>query len=357
MVASAAVEITNQGTSAKRSAATDTSGSYSVVNVEPGEYEIVIQAPGFQRAVFTGVLLTARQTVRVDAGLPVLAQTETVTVAAAAPVITTEVSNLAETKSGRELVDLPVAIASRAAGSTSPITTLTTQTGVQTDASGNISIAGTKPAMVSYSLDGITNSNPKMVNGAAPVLAELFPSFNSIAEIRISEVNNSAEFSGVNDVTTISKSGTNGLHGGLFENLQNSAFNARNTFSRTVPKLILNDFGGYLGGPVVLPKLYNGRNKTFFFATYEGLRLPKETVLTESVPSLALRQGDLSYYLPKVIKDPSGVPYTNNQIPASQITPLAQKVLQNLFPFPNTTGPNPVTNNFVYNFPAPLTTQ
>jgi hypothetical protein len=217
VVANAAVELTNQGTSAKRSASTDTSGSYNVVNVEPGEYEIVIQAPGFQRRDFTGLVLTARQTLRVDAILAVATQTEAVTVAATAPVITTEVSNLAETKSGRELVDLPVAIASRAAGSTSPITTLTTQTGVQTDASGNISISGTKPAMVSYSLDGITNSNPKMVNGATPVLAELFPSFNSIAEIRISEVNNSAEFSGVNDVTTISKSGTNGLHGGLFE--------------------------------------------------------------------------------------------------------------------------------------------
>jgi len=121
-----------------------------------------------------------------------------------------------------------------------------------------------------------------------------------------------------------------------------------------VPKLILNDFGGSLSGPVRLGKAYDGRNKTFFFATYEGLRLPKETVLVESVPSLALRQGDLSFYK-TTIKDPAtGQPYTNNQIQQSQITPLAQKVLQYLFPLPNAVGPNPVTNNFVYNYPAPL---
>src|SRR5207249_8607668 len=128
--------------------------------------------------------------------------------------------------------------------------------------------------------------------------------------------------SGVSDVTTISKGGTNTLHGGLFENLQNSAFNARNTFSATVPTLRLNDFGGYLGGPVRMGKLYDGRNKTFFYVTYEGLRLPKETVLVENVPSLALRQGDLSFYR-TTIKDPAtGQPYPNNQIPQSQITPL-----------------------------------
>jgi hypothetical protein len=353
VIGGAMVQVTNKGTSAQRTATTDENGSFNVVNLDPGTYDIIVEAPGFQRSVHSNLVLTARQTARVDATLGLGAQTEAITVnTAAEPVITTEVSALAETKSGRELVDLPIAIASRAAGSTSPITTLTTQTGVQTDTSGNISIAGSKPAMVSFSLDGITNSNPKMVNGAAPVLTELFPSFNSIAEIRVSEINNSAEFSGVSDVTTISKGGTNAFHGGLFENLQNNFFNARNTFSATVPKLILNDFGGNVSGPVRLGKLYEGRNRTFFFATYEGLQLPKETVLVESVPSLALRQGDLSFYK-TVIKDPTtGQPFTNNQIP---ITPLAQTVLQNLFPLPNAIGPNAVTNNFVKNYPAPLT--
>ena len=118
--------------------------------------------------------------------------------------------------------------------------------------------------MVSYSLDGITNSNPKMLNGTTPVLAELFPSFHSIAEIRVNEVNNSAEFSGVSDVTTISKGGTNTLHGGLFENLQNSAFNARNTFSATVPKLNPERFRRIFERP---------------FANGEALQRPQPNVL------------------------------------------------------------------------------
>src|SRR5439155_807219 len=136
---------------------------------------------------------------------------------------------------------------------------------------------------------------------------------------------------------TISKSGTNRYHGGFFENLQNTAFQARDTFSAVVPTLRLNNYGAYIGGPVRIPHLYNGHDKTFFFASYEGLRLPKQTVLNESVPSFGLRTGDLSSYLPKTFNAPgTGVPYPGNIIPPSQISPLAQNVLKYLFPLPNT---------------------
>ena len=94
---------------------------------------------------------------------------------------------------------------------------------------------------------------------------ELFPSFNAIEEIRVSEVVNPAEFGGVADIATISKSGSNSFHGGVFENVQNNAMNAANTFTHTTPVLKMNDFGIFLGGPISIPKLYNGRNKTFFF--------------------------------------------------------------------------------------------
>src|SRR6202023_66018 len=134
--------------------------------------------------------LTARETVREDGLLVVAGQVATVSVeATGAPVINTEVSNIAETKSGRELIDLPVAIATRGSGSTSPISTLTTQPGVQTDASGNISVAGTKPTMLSASIDGISSTGARAASGTAGgPIAEMFPSFNSIEEIRGSEV-------------------------------------------------------------------------------------------------------------------------------------------------------------------------
>jgi hypothetical protein len=259
------------------------------------------------------------------------------------------VSSIATAKTGRELVDLPVAIGSRGSGSTSPISTLTTQAGVQTDASGNLSVAGAKPSMLSVSIDGISSVNPR---SSAPI-SELFPSFGAIAEIRVSEINNAAEFGGVSDITTTSRGGSNAFHGGLFDNFQNTALNARNTFSATVPKLDMNDFRLFVGGPVTVPGLYRGRDKTFFFVSYEGLRLAKQSVLTESVPSVALRSGDLSAY--KSFKDPdTGAPFPNNQIPANRISPISSNALAMFYPLPNTGAPGAISNNFAMNFPTPI---
>ncbi len=350
VVAGAIVNLENAGTTARRSALSDDKGAYSVPNLEPGNYKISIQAPGFQTSNYTAELL-ARQTVRIDGQLSVSSQADQVNVTAeAAAVVNSEVSNIAETKTGRELIDLPIAITSRANGSTSPLATLTTQPGVQTDAAGNISVAGGKPSQLSISIDGISSMGPRT---SAP-LAELFPSFNMIAEIRVSEVNNTAEFGGTSDITTISKSGTNAFHGGLFHNHMNTVLNARNPFSSQVPKTIMNNFGLYAGGPLMLPK-YSGRNRTFFFMAYEALRLPRETVLVQSVPSLALRSGDLSSIAAN-FKDPgTGLPFPNKQIPLSRISPLSLNALRYLYPLPNTGAPNALANNFTQNFGEPIT--
>lgn len=338
VVADCLITLTNVGTSARRSAVTDKDGNYVLVNIDPGKYQLVMQAPGFQPFTLANLELTARQTLRADGSLVLAGQAQTVDVTSAAEApITTEVSNIAETKTGRELVELPVAIGSRALGSTSAISTLTTQAGVQTDSSGNLSVAGTKPSQLSVTIDGISTMS---VRSEAPI-AELFPSFGTIQEIRVSEINNAAEFGGVSDITTISKSGTNQVHGGAYENLQNTAMNARNPFSATVTRVQMNNFGGYLGGPVAIPHVYNGKDKTFFFMSYEGLRLPRQQFINQSVPSLALRSGDLSVY---------GL----GQIPVSQISPVAQAALKYLFPLPNTGPANAIANNYSVNFPTPI---
>jgi len=352
VVPNATVSITNAGTSAKRSATTGQDGSYVFVNVEPGTYELVVEAPGFQPSRIPSVILTARETARLDVGMTLSGQTQAVSVQATAPVIETDVSNLAVTKTGRELIDLPVAITSRAAGSTSPITTLTTQPGVLTDNAGNISVAGAKYSMMSVSIDGISTMSPV---ASAPI-AELFPSFNAIAEVRVSEVNNAAEYGGISDVTTISKGGSNQFHGGVFENNQTADLDAMNPFAVAKPHLVMNDFGVYLGGPASIPGIYHGQDKTFFFMSYEGLRLPRQTTLTESVPSLALRSGNLSAYSAGSILDPlSGTPFAGNQIPLSRISTLSQNALQYLFPVPNVGSSNAIANNYVGNFPASIT--
>jgi Carboxypeptidase regulatory-like domain len=350
VVSGCVVTLTNMGTSAQRSAITDKEGDYVLVNLEPGTYQISFQASGFQPQTFKNLGLLSRDTVRVDGQLSLGAQVESVSVNAGnEPVITTEVSSIAETKTGRELVDLPIAIASRGLGSTSAISTLTTQAGVQTDNTGNLSVAGSKTSQLSVSIDGISTMS---VRSEAPI-TELFPSFGSISEIRVSEVDNAAEYGGVSDITTVSKSGSNGVHGGLYENLQNTDMNARNPFSATKTKLQMNDYGGYVGGPVVIPHLYNGKDKTFFFMSYEGLRLPRQQFFNESVPSLALRSGDLSAYSTPV-KNLNGTPFPNNQIPLSEISPVALAALNYLFPLPNTGPANAIANNYSINFPTPI---
>ena len=340
VVATVKVDLLNKGTGAARTTVTNENGDFRFSDIEPGSYVLTLEAPGFQREEFSQFDLLARETKRLDAALKLASQTQTVNVeSSAGPAIQTDTSNVSETKTGRELVDLPVAIATRGAGSTSPISTLTTQPGVQIDSQGNISVAGSNPSQLSLSIDGISVVGARAAE-TGPI-NELFPSFNAIEEIRVSEVVNPAEFGGVADIATISKSGTNSYHGGVFENLQNSAMNAANTFTHTVPSLKMNDFGIFMGGPIWIPKLYHGRDKTFFFASYEALRLPRQEIKLENVPSLAMRSGDLT-----ALGGPVLAP--------SQISPLSQKILQYLYPLPNFGAPGATTNNFAAYFADPI---
>ncbi|MGB6692216.1 MAG: carboxypeptidase regulatory-like domain-containing protein [Terracidiphilus sp.] len=353
LVAGAEVTLKNTGTSAARTSITDGEGNYAFNNIDVGRYTLTITAPGFEKDALPEIVLLARETRRLDATLKAGAEAQTVVVLEnAAPVITTDVSNLAETKVGDELVELPVAIYSRSTGSTSPISTLTTEAGVQTDDSGELAVAGTTAALLSVTIDGISSVG---VEYSGPV-NEMFPSFNSIEEIRVSESNNGAEFGGVADITTVSKAGTNHFHGGLFENNENTVFNSNNTFALSKPKIIMNDFGGTLGGPLEIPRLFNGRDSTFFFISYEGLRLPRETPIVLSVPSMDMRSGNLTSYLAgqgvSAIYEPNGVtPLDPAHVPVS---PISARLLQVLMPAPNYGPAGSYANNYNINFPSPI---
>jgi len=347
------VTLVNAGTSATRSTVTDASGDYAFKNIDVGTYTLTLASPGFEKESLPAIGLTARETRRMDATLKPGAESQTVVVAEdAAPVITTDVSSLAETKAGEELVELPVAIYSRSTGSTSPISTLTTEAGVQTDDSGNLAVDGTTAALLSVTIDGISSVG---VEYSGPV-NEMFPSFNSIEEIRVSESNNSAEFGGVADITTVSKAGTNRFHGGLFENHENTILNSNDIFALSKPKIIMNDFGGTLGGPLSVPHLIDGRDKTFFFISFEGLRLPRETPIVLSVPSTDMRNGNLTSYLAgqgvAAIYQPDGVtPIDPANVPVS---PISANLLQVLMPTPNLGPVDAYANNYQINFPSPI---
>ena len=354
VVAGAQLTLLNTGTQAARSATSDDHGDYAFRNIDVGAYQLTIAAAGFQTQTLSGLSLTARETRRVDAVLKLSGETQTIVVIDdnVVPVINTEVSNVAETKVGDELVELPVAIYSRSTGSTSPISTLTTEAGVQTDDTGNLSVLGTTAALLSVTIDGISSVG---VEYSGPV-NEMFPSFNSIEEIRVSESNNNAEFSGVADITTVSKAGTIHYHGGVFENHENTVFNSNNTFALSKPKIIMNDYGGTLGGPLRIPHLTPGDPSTFFFSSYEGLRLPRETPIVLSVPSADMRNGNLTTYLAgqgiSAIYQPDGVtPIDPTNVPVSTVS---AHVLKYLFPAPNYGPTGSYTNNYAINFPSPI---
>jgi hypothetical protein len=339
LVQGAQVTLLNTGTTSTHTEVTDSGGNYAFKNIDVGSYKLVFAATGFATESLPDIALTARETRRIDATLKPGTEIQTVIVTDdPISVITTDVSNLAETKVGDELVALPVAIYSRSTGSTSPISTLTTESGVQTDDSGNLDVLGTTATLLSVTIDGISSVG---VEYSGPV-NEMFPSFNSIEEIRVSESNNNAEFSGVADITTVSKAGTIHYHGGLFENNENTVYNSNNPFALSKPRIIMNDFGGTLGGPLTIPHLLDGQNKTFFFISYEGLRLPRQTPMLLSVPSDDMRVGNLTSY------------YGSATPVEITPTPIAAAVLKYLFPAPNYGSPDSYANNYQINFPSPI---
>jgi hypothetical protein len=227
---------------------------------------------------------------------------------------------------------------------TSPLAALATCANVQQDNQGNIALAGATANMVGYSVDGI--STAKVFQSAAST--NPYPSSGGIAELKVTAFNNSAEFSQVGDVTFTTKGGTNDLHGSLFEYLQNDALDARIlNFTTKAPKRF-NTFGGSLGGPLVIPKLYNGRNKTFFFFDYEGNR--KRTSQPEQylVPTQAERNGNLSDLgggtVPQQELNASSGALLNNYYPlpnvncVTQLTPTCSFNYENLQPIPSSTN-------------------
>ncbi|MGD0732679.1 MAG: carboxypeptidase regulatory-like domain-containing protein [Terracidiphilus sp.] len=371
VVLGAQVTLVNTGTTATRSMITDADGNYFFKNIDVGIYALTFTAPGFEKESLPEISLTARDTRRMDATLKLGAETQTVVVNDdPTPVITTDVSSLAETKIGDELVELPVAIYSRSIGSTSPISTLTTEAGVQTDDGGNLAVDGATAALLSVTVDGISSVG---VEYSGPV-NEMFPSFNSIEEIRVSESNNNAEFSGVADITTVSKAGTNHFHGGVFENLENTALNSNNTFTLFKPKIQMNDFGGTLGGPLKLPLLSQSERPAFFFISFEALRLPRQTPLLLSVPSSDMRNGNITDYLYESycegstptpvgtptqncpsgsysVYNPDGSQLNSSSVPVSAIS---ANLLQYLMPTPNYGAPGSYANNYQINFPSPI---
>jgi len=344
VIPAARVTVTNLAENTSVTVQTSPQGNYEALNLKAGVYAVTIEAPGFKTFKAAQVPLDARQVVRVNATLEVGSVTESLTVQAIAPVITTDTQTIASSLDTRMVLELPVNY--RGAGSTSPYRVLAFLPGVQSDDSFNYSVQGAVPAQTEVTLDGISTVN---VTGHSP-LPEVYPSAEGIAEMKVQGVGGNAEFGQVGDITTTSRGGSNEFHGSLFEYLQNRALDATPFGATSKPAKVANTFGGSLGGRLV-------RNRTFFFTTYEDMRYRRSSALQATVPTAAMRAGDFSKE-PVSLRDPfTGQPLPGNQVPASQIVAVAQKVME-FYPLPNF-GPADVQRsaNFRKNEAAPITSR
>jgi hypothetical protein len=346
-IAHASVVITNIDENTTRVVETDVRGEYQAVNMKPGRFRIEVTAPGFEQFTTSDVTLTARQTLRVDAAMSVGKVSESVTITSAGA-IASETQTIASAIGSERILSLPANL--RASGSTSPYGLIPTLPGVQANSNGNVSVQGALPSQTQFSVDGISITN---VGGNGP-LTEAFPSSESLAEIKVQGVGNAAEYGEVGDVTTISKSGTNNLHGTFFWYHQDDGLDAKPFGAVVKPERTGNDYGLSGGGPVTIPGLYDGHGKTFFFGTFEGFRYPREKTLQDTVPTQAMRNGDFSREGVTVIDPLTGQAFPGNRIPADRFSPIAKAIL-NLFPLPNN-GATDVQHsaNYVRNAPNDL---
>lgn len=339
IVPNASVVLTDTDKGVTRHAVTNAAGDYHFIDVPAGHYKVEISVAGFQGWKFTGLTLSVHQDLRVDAVLQVGDVQQEVTVAASSqPPINTESASVSAVFNSTSIANLPTNTRA-SAGGTSALNVVGVLPGVQSDngTNGSFSLQGGLPFQSQISVDGITVQS---ATGNSP-LGNAFPSSESISELRADGVQNDAEYGQPGEVTVTTKGGTNTIHGSLFWYHQNAAFDAIPYNYPITPKkgkLVANTFGGSFGGPVVIPHLYNGRDRTFIFGTFEGWRHPSSSTYTYTVPTAAMKKGDFSNYLATGFSGKLYNPYTGgtygNTLPSASISSIAQKLMQ-FFPDPN----------------------
>src|SRR6184192_969543 len=294
-ISGAKVTLTNEGTGAALSTTTGADGVYKFTPLKVGSYKVTASYQGFQTITQTNVVVNVGTDVVINFNLKPGAVTQTVEVVAAVPVLQTQNASVGQVVDSRSVNDLPLNgrnftfLAQLSAGVNTP----------QADTRGNaangaFAANGLRPAENNYLLDGIDNNSDTVdfLNGTNFVV---LPPVDAIEEFKVQTTGFSAEFgrSGAAVLNATIKSGTNELHGAVWEFFRNDKLDAADFFEnaggRPKGELRQNQFGVSAGGPVVIPHLFDGRNKVFFFGDYEGFRRIQGTILTGSVPTVAER--------------------------------------------------------------------
>jgi hypothetical protein len=286
MLPGATIVLRQTATGAMRAVVAGSDGTFVVPSLPPASYSLTAEAPGFKKYEREGIVLLADQSTAVNITLEVGVASEKVTVEANITQVDTTTATLKQVVEQKSIVDLPLngrnaaALTSLIAGAV-PAPNTGWDQGAQKTFPGVVLVStnGSQSNTISYLLDGGNNVD-EYTNVNQP-----FPFPDALQEFSVQTSNYSARYGsnagGV--VNIITKSGSNHVHGDLFEFNRNAVFNARNFFASKRDQLKRNQFGGTLGGPIVIPGVYHGKDKTFFFAGYQGTRIRNITTANSAL--------------------------------------------------------------------------
>ena len=372
------VVLTNMETGAKFDSVSTGTGNYSLLQLPVGTYSLAIERPGFSKYEQTNIQVELAVTTRVDVTLRIGSATDSVTITAESSQLKTENGEQSMTVASNQIAELPINFGIGAGAIRNPLSFAQMTPGASFNGWNNISINGGS-ANFKVVFEGQQSDDPY----STQVSDEIQPSVEAIEQFTLQTSNLTAEFGGVGNggiYNFTSKSGTNQFHGSAYTYIENTAFNAGIPFTNDGTghhqKVVkhLADYGGTIGGPVWIPKVYNGKNKTFFFFNLERYR-DREALYNgiTTVPNAEYLAGNLSnnllvtgnrnlgtdfagrpiiqnaiYDPATAVTDSSGrrvlQPFPNNIIPTSRIDPVSLKII-GLLPKPNI-GNDLYVNNF-----------
>ena len=337
VLARAKVTIANQSNGFTREATTNEEGNYSFPLLPVGNYTVTVAQSGFSTSKQSNVQLTVDKIARVDFDLKVGDVSATVDVQAAAVTLDTETASMGQTVTQKQVTQLPLNgrnFLSLLFLNGGTVETSGEQGGMRQGAGNAISINGARPTSNNYLIDGTSNTDTALGTPAAIL------SVDAIQEFKVQTGTYSAEYGfSANQVNIVSKTGTNDLHGTAFWFGRNDAFDANTYFNNLAGtkknKLRQNQYGFVAGGPVWIPKLYNGRNKSFWLVNFEGRKTIsgfQDFLILPTPDQLAGK------FTSEIIDPLTGKAFANNIVPTNRFSRLAQLATKKFFPAPNFTG-------------------
>ena len=366
ILTSATIVAVSATTNQNRRATTNDTGNYSLPFLAPGIYDVRVENAGFKASTRKGVDLQIGAVARIDFKLEVGEVTQQIEVTGGAPLLTTETTALGTVIENRRIVELPLNGRNYLQLVTlSP--NVTTEGGAGgggglqggTRAQTSLSIAGQRLEFNRYTLDGVENTDPNFNSYI------IQPSVDALQEFKVQTGIYSAEFGvGASQINVTTKAGGNQFHGALFEFVRNSSLDAREWLQSQGNKnpFRRNQYGFTVGGPVVIPKLFHGKDKLFFMSNFEQLRDRTTTLVNASNAPVAMRNGDFSDQRP--IFDPlsrtynaagiatTAVAFPGNVLPRTRLNSVSQRLMEF---YPEPTGPA-IARNFFRNAQAPTDT-